>query len=384
MLATNKFLLVLGFIFISFKLSAESIEVFYAGVSYLGDSQYIEESYPFISKINQSHNGVFALDKLTRDLVNKVENPYFTINTRTLADLNNESQLTMTLAISSETSSVEHINDVHRLWIQVLAQVFIFDFKKMQIIANEPIALSFVEIYQEAPSEAQILEIYEKQFFSSSQTGLLQGFSETLARLKPNTAVKNTLQVTSVTLSDSVQESIPQTIQTLQVQQKIGESFTQFLTSNQGVTMLPYVKGHAIGNKLAGKFSDGRVYMLELPEPDYAIDLELTHLVKKKHDEKAAGASWIYVARSRFKFYEPLSGKTIFDDYLFNGITKVIPITQQSVDEWPVYQESLYLLFDKFTKQISNPNRGWLKTHAQSSDKYKEFIKLKEMVESCR
>lgn len=371
---------------ISCSLSAQTdnAEVFYAGVSYLGDSQYIEKSYPFISQINEKLEGQFVLDQLTRDLVTTAQNRYFVVNTSELADLNNENQLTMTLAISSETTSVEQIDSSYRLWIQVLAQVFVFDFKKMQIVANEPIALSFVEIYPEAPSNELILKVFKEQFFANSSTGVLHEFSKALTRLKPQTSVKNTVQVASVTLGEKAIQALPAHLTPLQVQQKVGESFTQFLSSNQGITMLPFVKGHAVGNKLAGKFSDGKVYTLELPEPDYAIDLDLTHFVKKIHDEKAAGTSWIYVARSRFRFYEPLSGQTVFDEFLFNGVTKVVPVSQQNIDEWPVYQESLFLLFDKFTKQISEPDRSWLKVHAQSTDKYKELVKLKEMVETCR
>ncbi len=374
------------FIAFSFCLSAQSqnTEVFYAGVSYLGDSQYIEKSYPFISQINEKQDGQFELDKLTRQIAASVDNHNFVLNTNELADLQNENQLTMTLAISSETTSIEQIDSSHRLWIQVLAQVFVFDFKKMQIIANEPIALSFVEVYPEAPTNELILKVFKEQFFSNSSTGVLHEFSKALLRLKPKNSVKNTVQVASVTLGEKALDALPAHLSKLQVQQKVGESFTQFLSSNQEITMLPFVKGHAVGNKLAGKFSDGRVYALELPEPDYAIDLDITHFVKKKHDEKAAGASWIYVARSRFRFYEPLSGQNVFDEFLFNGVTKVVPTSQQNIDEWPVYQESLFLLFDKFTKQISEPDRAWLNIHAQSTDKYKEFVKLKEVVESCR
>jgi hypothetical protein len=367
-----------------FKVSAANLEVFYAGVSYLGESQYINQSYPFISKINNNQNGVFFLDDVTRNIVKSVHNPNFTINSSGLADLNNESQLTMTLAISSETSSVEKIGDSYRLWLQVLAQVFIFDFKKMKIVANEPIALSFVEIYPSKPTDEIIQAIYKEQFFSNAQNGALQEFLKALVLIAPNIDMKNTMQVSSVTISDAARSLIPAEQSSRQIQQKIGETFTQFLSSSQSVTMLPYVKGHAIGNKLAGKFSDGKVYTLELPEPDYAIDIDLTHLIKKKHDEKSAGSSWIYVARSRFRFYEPLSGQTIFDEFLFNGAAKVIPVTQHITDEWPVYQEALFVLFDKFTKQISNPDRDWLKTYSQSTAKFAEFKKLKEIIESCR
>ncbi|HCE50134.1 MAG TPA: hypothetical protein DER18_01580, partial [Shewanella baltica] len=350
----------------SYNTYANDIEIFYAGVSYLGDSQYITKSYPFTSKINENLEGQFVLDKLTREIVKQTNNPLYSVNTNSLADLNNENQLTMTLAISSESTSIEQIDDSHRLWIQVLAQVFIFDFKKMQIVANQPIALSYVEVYPEAPSEELILNVFREQFFSQNSLGMLE-LSNALSRLKLNNSGKNTVQVASVKISDAALQVIPTTATPKEISQKAGENFTQFLSSNQGITMLPFVKGHAVGNKLAGKFSDGRVYSLELPEPDYAIDIEVTHFVKKIHDTKSAGTSWIYVARGRFRFYEPLSGQNIFEEYLFNGITKIIPASQKNIVEWPVYQESLFLLFDQFTKQIDIPDRNWLSIHAQSS-----------------
>jgi len=367
----------------SYNTYANDIEIFYAGVSYLGDSQYITKSYPFTSKINENLEGQFVLDKLTREIVKQTNNPLYSVNTNSLADLNNENQLTMTLAISSESTSIEQIDDSHRLGIQVLAQVFIFDFKKMQIVANQPIALSYVEVYPEAPSEELILNVFREQFFSQNSLGMLE-LSNALSRLKLNNSGKNTVQVASVKISDAALQVIPTTATPKEISQKAGENFTQFLSSNQGITMLPFVKGHAVGNKLAGKFSDGRVYSLELPEPDYAIDIEVTHFVKKIHDTKSAGTSWIYVARGRFRFYEPLSGQNIFEEYLFNGITKIIPASQKNIVEWPVYQESLFLLFDQFTKQIDIPDRNWLSIHAQSSDKFKELKKLKEVIESCR
>lgn len=367
----------------SYNTYANDSEIFYAGVSYLGDSQYITKSYPFTSKINENLEGQFVLDKQTREIVKQTNNPLYSVNTNSLADLNNENQLTMTLAISSESTSIEQIDDSHRLWIQVLAQVFIFDFKKMQIVANQPIALSYVEVYPEAPSEELILNVFREQFFSQNSLGMLE-LSNALSRLKLNNSGKNTVQVASVKISDAALQVIPTTATPKEISQKAGENFTQFLSSNQGITMLPFVKGHAVGNKLAGKFSDGRVYSLELPEPDYAIDIEVTHFVKKIHDTKSAGTSWIYVARGRFRFYEPLSGQNIFEEYLFNGITKIIPASQKNIVEWPVYQESLFLLFDQFTKQIDIPDRNWLSIHAQSSDKFKELKKLKEVIESCR
>jgi hypothetical protein len=54
------------------------------------------------------------------------------------------------------------------------------------------------------------------------------------------------------------------------------------------------------------------------------------------------------------------------------------------VDHWAAYGESLMLLFDKFTVQMSNPTKKWLKKHTGSKKQFKSFLKLKEVIDRCR
>lgn len=359
-------------------------EIYFAGFSYLGDSQYISSSYPFTSAINRKIDGAYYLDRHSLASLKSVRPEFFVMNISELANIDNENQLTMTLAISSETSSVERIGEKYKLWLQVIAQVFVFDFKKMKIVANHPIVVTYSEIYSESPTDVVIEDAFRANFYSENNNGVFSEFARIAATLKPINSLRNTMQVENVFIDEAVRNQLSNSVSERMFAQKTGEMFTQFLSANQKIIMLPFVKGHAIGNKLAGKFSDGKSYMVELPEADFLIDINVTHFVKKLHDSALSGDSWVYAARSHFKFYEPLSKNIIFEESLFNGSTKVVPKSQSIVDDWPAYQETLFVLFDKFTKQISSPNRQWLETHAKSAHKYKDLLKLKEVVDSCR
>jgi hypothetical protein len=363
---------------------ADQASVFFAGFSYLGESSYIDKNYPYTSLINSIADNGYYLDQLLREEMTEVKPDFFTLNLSSLANSKNESHYVLTLSISSETTSIEKIDNKYKLWIQVLAQVFIFDYSGMKIVANKPVNVAYSELFSAMPGKEKVLNIYKNRIYNSKSGGLFASYKTILQTLNPVGKTGNTIQVLNVTVAEDAALVIPLELGVELVRQRIGESFTQFLSTNQSVNMLPYVKGHAIGNKLAGRYSDGMMFMLELPEPDFAFDISVSHWLKQLYSESTAGSSWIYVSRANFKFYEPLSEHIFFEEFLFNGATKVVPISQSILDEWPAYQETMNVLFDKFTKQISNPTREWLKIHARSTEKLKEFNELKKVIETCK
>ena len=61
------------------------------------------------------------------------------------------------------------------------------------------------------------------------------------------------------------------------------------LSTRAGVPIVPYAKGYAVGNVMSMRISDGDVYNLKLPKPDYEIGVELSALRKVKYGGAAAG-----------------------------------------------------------------------------------------------
>lgn len=378
------FAIVMNFLSLEVLANPGSKEVFFAGFSYLGESEQITENFPFTQRINVSENGVYYLDRVAGEIVRRSNASNLNINSSGLADINNENHLTLTLSISSETTSVEKIDNKYKLWVQVFTQLFLFDYSNMKIVGNSPIFVDYVAVFDSMPTGQDIENIFRQVIFHPDNGEIFKQLKIKVSELDYNEKLGNSIQVLNIEIEDSPLGMIPESYTANAVKNRLGELFTHFLSSNQGVNVLPYIKGHAVGNKLAGRYSDGKVFMLELPEPDFAFDIRVTHWLKQLYSESNAGSAWIYVARANFKFYEPLSQKVFFEEFLLNGATKIVPASQSIIDEWPSYVESTNVLFDKFTKQISNPSRDWLKTHARSTANFKQFNEMKKVIETCR
>ncbi len=270
--------------------------------------------------------------------------------------------------------------------IELEGQLLFFDFNSMSIVASFPINIQYIDVTNISPSEQYIEEQYRKIYFGNSKVNFFNTAINRLSEVKIKRRYKNYIQVLNSDVSEKVIKHSP--IKTTKEKQRLSEyyaqSFSQLMSSNQYISVLPYIKGHAIGNKLAGKYSNGEVYTLELPEPDYAVDINVLAFKRKLFSEEKAGKSFIYATQAKFNFYEPLSGRSYFNQKLFNGSTKVIPASQTEADDWAAFNESLKILFNKFTKQLNSPSKKWLKKHSGSSKGFKSFVKLKEVIEQCR
>ncbi|MFX5602638.1 hypothetical protein ABTD90_19000, partial [Acinetobacter baumannii] len=69
------------------------------------------------------------------------------------------------------------------------------------------------------------------------------------------------------------------------------------ISTRAGVPILPFSKGYAIGNVMSFRVSDGAVWDLKLPKPDYEISVDLTGFKKVRFSEVEGGATtYVYGA----------------------------------------------------------------------------------------
>jgi len=132
------------------------------------------------------------------------------------------------------------------------------------------------------------------------------------------------------------------------------------------------------------RISDGDVYNLKLPKPDYEIGVEFTRLVKKKFGESSAGASYIYGLVTTVKIEEPISGKVYMNAELKNGEVKLVPVTQTYVDDFPAYYDSVNGLFVKLSEALDGRGNTWVKTAAAASDIDKQIADTRELIKLCK
>ena len=94
---------------------------------------------------------------------------------------------------------------------------------------------------------------------------------------------------------------------------------------------------------MAMKIADGGAFNLKLPEPDYTISLDLTGVRRVELKRTVAETAYVYGSYVRLKMDEPFSGKNYLDINVKNGETKLVPATQDTVDDIPAYADSMAL-----------------------------------------
>lgn len=366
-----------------FSLDAVAMDVYYGGFSYLGASNLIEKNFPYSNQLNVVENGVSSFDAALIEKVRSVKMGKINLKLVDLAEISDDA-MAMTLALESEITSVEKIGERYKLLILISAQILLFDYKNMQVVATYPIDIQYNDSLDHNPTQEDILQRYKTIYFDSSKVNILSRFIDRLNKIEPKKKYSNHMKVVNVEIEDKLMTKLGDGISQDQLVQLMGQNFTRFLSIHQSVSILPFTKGHAVGNKLAGRYANGEVYMMDIPEPDYAIDISLVGLQKKEFSKNSSGVAYIYAAQADFKFYEPLSEEIYYQGKLFNAATKKVPSTQENVFDWPSYSEALAVLFNQLAQNVGEPDKKWFKKHSSNAKNFNQFKSIKKVIEQCR
>jgi hypothetical protein len=160
--------------------------------------------------------------------------------------------------------------------------------------------------------------------------------------------------------------------------------FSTYLSKNQNVSVLPYITGHAIGKKMAVKLSNGDGFSLEIPDATFAIELELIKLQKAQLGENDYKSIWGYASYFDVKLVIPGVDRTLVNAKFRGLVKKTISNTSaHSVDDWSIYKESIYRLFDDLTVNISEPDNAWLASVTATDGIAGQLEKFDSKIQSC-
>jgi hypothetical protein len=295
--------------------------------------------------------------------------------------------IAVALVIGSETISVEQLAGLHKLFVLIRAQALFFDFKTMSIVRAYPISFGHIDIFDRPPTDEEIRVrvrgVYEG---AGGKPGIIGRFGNTLAKATMPSSTSRYLQISKIGIKPEAIANIPAyisssaTVAETWAADLVGEA----LSTRAGVPIIPYAKGYAVGNVMSMRVSDGDVYNLKLPKPDYEISVELSALRKVEYGKAAAGASYIYGSYASMKIEEPVSGKVYMNTALKNGEIKLVPATQTYVDDFPAYYDSVNGLFVKLSEALDGRGNTWVKTAAAATDIDKQIADTRELIKLCK
>ena len=351
---------------------AKNINVHFAGFAFRGDQEQISKNYPRTLQISKEKT-VDQRSILDATLVNKIKNIKLKNGQIVIGELAKlqEASLTLACCIDTELVSVEQHEDGYKLVIDIGGQALFFDYSKMRVVASYPILVELIDFLPEKPNDALInSRMRELLFTNKYETNLFDEFIETIESTGVKKSYGHAMQVTNVIVEEKALKYLPPQFKDNSTNFKtfVAQNFAKFLSQNQGVSILPYTKGSDIGGKMALRFSDSRVFELEIPKPQFSVELTMRGFKKICTEKKASGSCWIYGAYSNINISQPALGKVYLDEKFKHGVSKIVPVNQKTVEDWPSYQNSLMALYNKVTKEFTT-NR-----------KYKA---VKEVVKKC-
>ncbi|WP_354442135.1 hypothetical protein [Ottowia thiooxydans] len=297
--------------------------------------------------------------------------------------------LAVALVIGAETISVEQFGNMHKLMVLVRGQTMFFDFKSMNVVRAYPISFAYIDLLDHAPTadevQTRVKLVYQG---TGEKAGMLARFSQSIAKAQIPAGVPRFLQVASVQLTPEAMEVLPSYIKSEPgaAETWAADLVSEAISTRAGVPIVPYAKGYAIGNVMSMRVSDGTVFELKLPKPDYEIKVELSGFRKVKFNEVQGGAtSYVYGSYARMQIEEPLSGKAYLNTALKNGETRVIPASQRYVDDFPHFYDAVNGLFVKLAQGMDGKgDEKWLRSAASAKDIDLQIASTRELIKQCK
>ena len=368
---------------------AQETQVSLAGVAYSGDAATIAQRFPYTTKYEQALKaaGGSPLKHILAALA-QASAQHLKLSVQPLDELKGRDQaLVVSLVLNSETVSVEHFADVRKLFVLVRGTAMFFDFKTMTVVRAYPLSFAFIDNLRRDPTEAEVLESVRKVYEGAGgKPGMYGRFASALATAKVPAQAPRFLQVTQVKLPPAMVETLPAYLKS---QPSVYETWaadivSEAISTRLDVPVVPYAKGHAVGNVMSMKVSDGDVYSLTLPKPDYAISVDFQGLRKVKYSESGAGASFVYGSFATVRIEEPFSQTVYMNTALKNAEVKVVPATQTWVDDFPAYYDSVNGMFHKLADAVAGKDTKWVKAAAAAPDIDAQLTKTRELMNLCK
>ena len=310
------------------------------------------------------------------------------VTTEPIDELKGRDQALVTaLVVSSEIVSVESFGNLRKLFVLIGGQALFFDFKSMTVARSYPLSFAYIDVFDHDPDDAEILtrvrNVYEG---AGGKPGLFARYATALAKASMPAQTPRFVKVAKVSLAPGALAALPACLTSAPgvAQTWAADMVGEAISTRVGVPIIPYAQGQAIGGVMPLRVSDGAVFTLKLPEPDYEISVDFLGFKKVKFGQAAAGASYVYGSFAHVKIEQPLMGAVYMDATFKNGEVKKVPATQTAVDDFPAYHDSLNGLFHKLSDAIAGKGNTWVKSASSDPGIEAQILKTRQLLDLCK
>ena len=377
--------------FYPITLSAKKIEVNYAGFSYLGNNESQFSGMPLTTLLTKEKKGnQNTVDFAITDKLKKTNPKNFNINF-SLADLEKGNNIMMSIGISKEIFSEEYnsYTKAYNNSIGVFLQIYFYDFKEKKLIAAVPIygEINFIS-EKKADNNLKLKNLrdfYEDELIGENgeKVGITAKIKQVLENFELKEKYRNRIGVTKVDIEDRAKAEIPNNLNQNELKNEIAQSLSSKLSLHQGVSIVPFIEGVAIGGTMKARIvQSSEIYNISLPKPDFFIELGISNFRKGIAETSDVSDIWQYGSAITVKIYEPDLNKIYLNDRLVR-VANIKRAKGTDINHWGKFYFNNQILLEDFAINISKQNRDWVSSTSEKrefSDQLNEVNKLLEKV----
>lgn len=361
----------------------DKLTLHYAGFAFAGDFTHSETAFPRTSALLSEKGGAPSL--VTKELLHRIQAVTFD-GIELTTDLGNTKQgdsIAIAFVLTWENLGQERVGQDTKLTADLRAEGLIFDFETKKVIAAFPFGAQVRDVVSGTPSGERITELFRGMYLGQ-QHNILDAFVGALKRTKIKRSYGAYAQITGVELEDRALADIARyNVNPKQLSDFIAGALEAQLFERTGVPLLPHALNHAVGGTMSARFANGEVYSLTLPVPDYRITMTVRGLKQVEAGATATEVAYAFANFSRLAVTQELRDKPYLNTELKFAVTKTVPRSVTTIDEWSAYQESLLALIDGVATQFVKPDDQWLKKWADGSAR-SQFDDAAKALERCR
>jgi hypothetical protein len=228
-------------------------------------------------------------------------------------------------------------------------------------------------------------DFYEDELIGENgeKVGITPKIKQVLENFELKEKYRNRIGVTKVDIEDRAKAEIPNNLNQNELKNEIAQSLSSKLSLHQGVSIVPFIEGVAIGGTMKARIvQSSEIYNISLPKPDFFIELGISNFRKGIAETSDVSDIWQYGSAITVKIYEPDLNKIYLNDRLVR-VANVKRAKGTDINHWGKFYFNNQMLLEEFAINISKQNRDWVSSTSEKrefSDQLNEVNKLLEKV----
>jgi hypothetical protein len=320
----------------------DATKIFYGGFAFAGSAGDIEKNYPIACSLDAMAGAkTHFFEPRVRDFFRKNTEAFKSFALQFGIARPEDTPLVMALALTDEKILREQLGDMHKLVVQIGLELLVLDFSAMEVVSSRPICIELIDAGKVPYTDDDVRDRM-RTMVEGENSQLFEALRNKLAGVSARGKNQCTLQIKTVTVGEKAYPFLPEAYRktTAVYGQTVAQQFGSLLTSQAGVALLPYSKD-GLNSKMSLRFVDASMLQFKIPAPTFAVDVNVKGFKKVLDKSTEAESLWIYGAFLDIRVYEPDFNHVFYEHTVKYGVTKIVPASQKTVDEFPVVSEAL-------------------------------------------